>query len=237
MPAFQANAAMNQTRGGGGRLERGEVMPPPDVAGHPPGWSEASAEFVLEPGPGSRHRRSWLRALLQRVDEAAERADRSGQAVDLTIRIRPSAEPRVASAVHQDDALDEALRHARSRGAEQVARILKSPDMLTARAFGPLVGMSHETVNQKRKVGELLGLQGATRGYRFPRWQITDEGLPLPGLATLSEILGGGPWTLYRFLLSPHNELGGETAVEALKAGRLEAVTAVARNISLGVFA
>ena len=109
--------------------------------------------------------------------------------------------------------------------------------MLTAREFGPLVGMSHETVNQKRRSGELLGLQGATRGYRFPRWQITEEGLPLPGLATLSGILGGGPWTVYRFLSSPHNELGGETALCALRAGRAEAVAAVARNVAMGVFA
>jgi hypothetical protein len=198
------------------------------------------AEFVLKQKSVQtlQSRRAFVRKLLERVAEAANQAERSGEAVDLTIKVTPYAsEPAIPPASVNGDALDKALVAARARGAVRVAEILKSPDMLSAREFGPLVGMSHETVNQKRKVGEILGLQGATRGFRFPGWQVMPEGLPLPGLKTLFKTLGGDPWTVYRFLLQQHNELAGETALDALKAGRVEAVTGVARNIATGTFA
>jgi hypothetical protein len=118
-----------------------------------------------------------------------------------------------------------------------VAEILKSPDMLPGRAFASLIGASPETVNQKRKVGDLLGLEGATRGVRFPKWQVTDDGRPLPGLRSLFGILGGDPWTVFRFLTQKHNELAGETALQAMKAGRLKAVQDLARNLEAGAFA
>ncbi len=203
------------------------------------GVAESAAEFVITPGAAqtSRDRRAWVRALLKRVEDAADQAGRSGEAMDLTIRIRPAAEPATASPVSRGDALDRQLVAARARGAVRVAEILNAPDMICARDFGPLVGMSHETVNQKRRTGELLGLRGATRGYRFPIWQVTPQGLPLPGLKALFEMLGGDPWTVYRFLLARHNELAGETGLEALKAGRSETVLGAARNVSAGAFA
>ncbi|MDQ2860846.1 MAG: hypothetical protein M3T55_08985 [Pseudomonadota bacterium] len=204
------------------------------------GKSGVEAEFVLKQKSVQtlRNRPVFVRQLLERVAQAASEAERSGEAIDLTIKVTPDAsEAATTSTLVRGDSLDRALAEARGRGAFRVADILKSPDMLSARAFGPLVDMSHETVNQKRKAGEILGLTGATRGNRFPRWQVTQEGLPLPGLKTLFEALGGDPWTIYRFLLQRHNELAGETALDALKAGRVEAVAGVARNISQGAFA
>ncbi len=203
------------------------------------GVSETGSAFVVEPSaiqtPGDR--RAWIDALLERVQAASLQADRLGKAVDLTIHVKPSSGSGRTPAAGEVDALDQALAAARIRGAARIAEILKAPDMVTAREFGPLVGMSHETVNQKRKAGQILGLRGSTRGYRFPTWQVTPDGLPLPGLRTLFAILGEQPWTIHRFLLTQHNELSGETALEALKAGRLEAVFGVARNIAMGVFA
>lgn len=70
--------------------------------------------------------------------------------------------------------------------------------MRITRDFGPLIGASHETVNIKRKTGKVLGLEGAKRGVKDPRWQVTDAGLPLPGLAALFAALGKQPWTVYR---------------------------------------
>jgi hypothetical protein len=183
-------------------------------------------------------RRGDVSKLLERFADAASRAKRSGEAVDFTIKVTPDEEGVSIDAAPGDaDALDAALAAAKARGAVHVADILKAPDMLSARDFAPVAGMSHETVNQKRKTGELLGLQGATRGVRFPRWQVTDDGRPLPGLKVIFELLGGDPWTVYRFLTQRHNELAGKTALEALKKGRVEAVQGVARNISVGAFA
>jgi hypothetical protein len=135
------------------------------------------------------------------------------------------------------DALDQALVEARARGTTRVAEILRSPEMVTAREFGALIGASHETVNQKRKSGEVLALEGATRGLRYPKWQVTADGRLLPGLSDLFEALGGQPWTVYRFLLQRHGELAGETALDALKLNRVDQALAVARTVSEGAFA
>jgi hypothetical protein len=171
-----------------------------------------------------------VRKILEQIAAAMLQAERSGVAVTLTLEVPPGEGDLSV-------ALDAALAAARRRGAKQVATILKQPDMIPGRAFASLIGTSAETVNQKRKIGELLGLEGATRGVRFPIWQLTDDGRPLPGLRSLFEILGGDPWTVFRFLTQKHNEFAGETALKVMKAGRVEAVQAVARNLKAGVFA
>jgi len=172
--------------------------------------------------------------------DTAAKARRTGRSYVVSYVVTPDGKAeamaeRLADAP-ADDLLDGALARARSRGATRIVDILKGADMLTARDFGPLIGASHETVNIRRKRHEILGLQGATRGLRYPRWQVTDAGLPLPGLSELFQILGGQPWTVYRFLRTAHAELGGRTALEALKAGQVEAVLGAAQNQSSGAF-
>ena len=185
-----------------------------------------------------RPRERMVLRVLEVLAKATERARQSGDAVALTIRVTPrTAEPAITSAVVKHDALEGALIGARARGAQHVAEILKGPDMLSGREFALLIGTSPETVNQKRKIGELLGLEGATRGVRFPKWQITDDGRPLPGLKSIFEILGDDPWMVYRFLTQRHNELAGASGLDAMKSGRLEAVKNVAQNLKAGVFA
>lgn len=132
--------------------------------------------------------------------------------------------------------LENALAEARRRGEAKVAEMLKGYDMLTASNFARLIGASKETVNVKRRNGEVLGLQGATHTFKYPAWQVTDAGLPLPGLSRVFEILGQQPWVVYRFLRSEHAELGGRTALASLKLGLQEAVYAAADNQTNGVF-
>ncbi len=176
-----------------------------------------------------------VRELLTHYAGAVSRANHIGRPVEMTIQVLPS-KTRVETTT-QLDALDHALAAARARGASSVADILRSPDMVNARAFGELIGASHETVNQKRKAGAILGLEGATRGLRYPKWQIGHDGRLLPGLAELFRILGGEPWTVYRFLVQEHGELGGDTALASLKHERVKQALSAARNMTLGVFA
>ena len=113
-----------------------------------------------------------------------------------TIAIRVSPDGKAVEVVDRivekpaDGPLDAAIARAKARGAAKVTEILRQADMVTAREFGPLIGASHETVNIKRKRHEILGLEGATRGIKYPRWQITEAGMPLPGLARLFRALG-----------------------------------------------
>ncbi len=176
--------------------------------------------------------------LLSRYAEVTSQAERLGQPVEMIVTVDPAkAEPTIVAKPARGDALDRALTEARSRGAALVSDIMKGADMLTGRAFADLIGVSHETVNQKRKSNEVLALEGATRGLRYPKWQLTDDGHLLPGLRELFHELGGNSWTVYRFLRQGHAELGGETGLDALKRNHLDKVLAVARNISEGLFA
>jgi hypothetical protein len=196
---------------------------------------------VSSEGLSAIARKGSIDKILKGYIAVAKRAKKVGRPLDYTVRVSPDgdaklvAEP-VAAPVTESDALESALTAARERGQVKVAEILKGDDMLTASDFGSLIGASHETVNVKRGRGEVLGLQGATRAVRYPRWQVTDAGLPLPGLSRLFEVLGRQPWTVYRFLRTVHAELGGRTALDALKAGQQEAVLGVAQNQMNGVF-
>ncbi|MDF0522246.1 hypothetical protein P0R31_33950 [Bradyrhizobium yuanmingense] len=182
---------------------------------------------------GKRKKRTVLGKLLAGYADVAEKAARAGRAVEYTVRVTPEGD---AEPVAKPDPLDAALSAAKKRGEAKVAEILKGDDMLTASDFGSLIGASHETVNVKRRRGEVLGLQAATRAVRYPAWQVTDAGQLLPGLSSLFEMLGQQPWTVYRFLRTAHPELEGRTALDALKAGEEKAVLNVARNQMSGVF-
>lgn len=122
---------------------------------------------------------------------------------------------------------DHALTAARQRGGKRVAEILAEKDMLSADEMARLLGTSRMTVNTKRQNHQLLGLQGAKRGYRFPQWQIGEDGSPFKALPALFHLLGDSPWAVYRFLVQHHAELGGLTGREALVRGRsIEAIEA-----------
>lgn len=189
---------------------------------------------------GVAHRKRVLGKMISTYAEVAAKAKRTGRTFVISYVVTPDGKAEAVTGAPVEKAaggpLEGALARAKARGATKVADILKGADMLTARAFGPLIGASHETVNAKRKRHEVLGLQGATRGLKYPRWQVTADGRDLPGLPQLFEALGDQPWTVYRFLRAQHAELGGQTAVEALKAGRVEAVVDVAKNQAAGAF-
>lgn len=172
--------------------------------------------------------------------DAAAKAQRTGKDYIIAYRVSPDGKAvEVMDRIVEkpaDGPLDAAMARAKARGAAKVTEILRQADMVTAREFGPLIGASHETVNIKRKRHEILGLEGATRGVRYPRWQVTNTGMPLPGLARLFGVLGEQPWTVYRFLRTAHAELGGRTALDAMKAGQIDAVVKVAENHAAGAF-
>jgi hypothetical protein len=82
----------------------------------------------------------------------------------------------------------------------------------------------------------MLGLEGAKRGVRFPKWQIGDDGRLLGGLAQLFEALNGQPWAVYRFLLQESDSLGGRTGREIMRNGMVEQAVETARSIGRGDF-
>ena len=117
------------------------------------------------------------------------------------------------------DDLQNALAAARERGQHRVAEILSSNDMLSGEAFASLLKTTRMTINTKRKKHQVLALEGVTRGFRFPQWQIGQDGKPFSALPKLFEQLGNNSWAVYRFLAQHHPELDGLTGREALQRG------------------
>jgi hypothetical protein len=180
--------------------------------------------------------------LIEAYAEALEKSRLSGRSVRFEVDVRPhgtfgitefdvgSPDPEI------DDDLAGALDAARAWGRERVADILSGDDMLAADAFATLIGTSRMTVNVRRRNQQVLGLEGARRGYRFPAWQVGEDGKPFAALPALFERLGGLPWTVYRFLVQSHAELGGITGREALRRGQMARAIEAAESVARGDF-
>jgi hypothetical protein len=112
-------------------------------------------------------------------------------------------------------AAQSALKRAYEKGAVAAAAVLAGPDMLSSDQMAARLGISREAVHQKRRRGELLGLEGAKRGVRFPDWQIGVDGSPLSALPNLHAGLGS-PWAVFRFLTQRHPELDMCTGLMAV---------------------
>src|SRR6185312_345463 len=191
-----------------------------------------------------------MKSLLQRYWEAFAKSSEEGRQVSFRVDVDPSGSTKVtpvekalaenrttavAESEEPSSELENALAAARDRGRIRAAEILASEDMLSAEAFAELLGTTRMTVNTKRQNGQLLGLDGAKRGFRFPVWQLNREGKPYPELQVLQERLGGS-WAVFRFLVQPHGELDGLTGREALEHGKSKAVLAAAESIGRGDF-
>jgi hypothetical protein len=185
-----------------------------------------------------------VQALLQQYGQAISRSRTAGRRVSFRVDVDPEGEMVVTPveeeamavpALSEEDStadagLEQALAAARARGRSKAAEILGRADMLSADDFARLLGTTRVTVNTKRQNGQVLGLDGAKRGYRFPDWQLDSDGKPFAALPVLHERLGGA-WAVYRFLVQPHGELDGMTGLEALKRGRAEQTLAAAESI------
>src|SRR5260370_28967445 len=101
---------------------------------------------------------------------------------------------------------------ARERGVSRAVEILSGREMLSAAEFAKFIGVSREAVRGKHQRGEVLGLDGAKRGLRFPKWQVTSNGNLLPALPQLFKALGGDSWAAYRCLIHPHRRLQAASA-------------------------
>ncbi len=177
------------------------------------------------------------------VAEAVKRSRRLGKPINLIVTVNPRRQPtiRLMTAASPDKLkpapgdgggeLEAALAAARERGRARVADILDGTEMLSAEQFATLIGTSRVTVNAKRQNRQVLGLEGAKRGFRYPEWQIDEDGKPFDVLPALFVRLGGRPWTVYRFLVQHHSELDGLTGREALHRGLKAEVLETAESV------
>jgi hypothetical protein len=186
--------------------------------------------------------RNFMGALMETYSAAVEKSRQTGRAVSFIVDVGPRGKPTISLAEDgstkaaepvagaSEEELAAALAVARDRGQARVAEILRGRDMLSAEEFAELIGTSRVTVNAKRQNHQVLALEGAKRGYRFPSWQVGEDGKPFSALPELFDRLGGNPWTVYRFLVQRHPELDDLTGREALSRGRTAEVLEVAES-------
>lgn len=195
----------------------------------------------------------FKKVLLERYQEAVARSRKFGHRVSFRVEVDPSAGAPTITPVEEqpigsgdafpianrgkpDAELDAALAEARERGRKRVAEIVAGEDMLSADAFAKLLGTSRVTVNAKRQSGQVLGIDGAKRGFRFPVWQLDKNGRPFGALPALHAMLGNSAWAVYRFLASRHGALDGRTGLRALQQGDDASVLAAAEGLARGDF-
>lgn len=187
-------------------------------------------------------RKSDVRAIMEVLSDRISESRKSGRATGFFVEVNPNGQPRVKADRPQskpaasggEDDLQSALAAARERGCLRAAEILNGEEMLPADAFAELLGVSRVTINAKRQRHEVLALDGAKRGFRFPAWQVDENGKPFAAIPQLFERLGDSPWTVYRFLVQHHPELEGRTALELLRRGRAEEVLEAAESVASG---
>lgn len=191
--------------------------------------------------------------LIERYKDAMKQSRRIGRPMSFRVDVDPETDEPTVSPLQEGRSaeaapfpVDEvgdlnpetklALSAARERGRLRAAEILSGEEMVNAEAFAHLLGTTRATINAKRQSGQILGLNGAKRGYRFPIWQLDSDGRPFEALPELFDRLGKSPWAVYRFLTSPHSELNGRTGLETLRRGRASSALEVAESISRGDF-
>ncbi|KUM25556.1 XRE family transcriptional regulator [Mesorhizobium loti] len=196
---------------------------------------------------------NFKKVLLERYQEAVARSHKLGHRVSFRVEVDPAAGAQTITPVEEqatvaddrfpvedtgtpDTELVAALAEARKRGRKRVAEIVAGEDMLSADAFAKLLGTSRVTVNAKRQSGQVLGINGATRGFRFPIWQLDKDGRPFRALPALHAMLGNSAWAVYRFLVSRHGALNGRTGLRALQLGKDDLVLAAAEGLARGDF-
>lgn len=195
----------------------------------------------------------FKKVLLERYQEAIARSRKIGHRVSFRVEVDPAADAQTITPVEEqpldsddvfavedtrepDPELESALAAARERGRKRVAEIVAGEDMLSADAFAKLLGTSRVTVNAKRQSGQVLGIDGAKRGFRFPVWQLDKDGRPFGALPALHAMLGNSAWAVYRFLAARHGALDGRTGLRALQQGDDASVLAAAEGMARGDF-
>jgi len=199
----------------------------------------AVESIVVEEGVWDSMNKAEVQAVkkvVNLVSEARESSESKTPGVRLVVGLDP--ERRIPTFEIEDagtepsgsNDLDAALAGARERGVSRAVEILSGREMLSAADFAKFIGVSREAVRAKHQRREVLGLQGAKRGQRFPKWQVTPNGKLLPDLPQLFKLLGGDSWTVYRFLIQHHPELEGDTALSALLRRKVDKVLAAAED-------
>lgn len=100
---------------------------------------------------------------------------------------------------------------------------------LSTSEVAELLGVSPQAVLDRLRDGDLVGLKDG-REWRIPMWQVNasaERGF-VPAIAGLRRLFPGGVVSLSRWATTPNVDLDGVAPADALAAGRVQEVIAVA---------
>jgi biotin operon repressor len=100
----------------------------------------------------------------------------------------------------------------------------------TAEEVAEFLGITRQAVDKRRTQGQLIGLTQGRRGYAYPAFQFED-GKTLQGLDRVVDALRDhDPWMQLIFFVNGDDRSGGESGLEVLRAGRVDAVALAAEG-------
>jgi hypothetical protein len=103
-----------------------------------------------------------------------------------------------------------------------------SGGVISSGKVAELLNVSRQAVDKRRAANQLLALTQGRRGYSYPTFQFED-GKTLNGLEeVLRNLRALDPWMQLRFFTSPHERLGNETPIDALRSGKVNDVVRAA---------
>lgn len=118
----------------------------------------------------------------------------------------------------------------RMRGAIARRELLEQDGgVLNPSSVAELLGISRQSVGQRRAANRLLGIEGP-RGYVYPAWQFEGADM-VEGFVEILELLKHeSSWTKLIFFLSHDQAIGGKRPIDLLRKGKLDPVRRAART-------
>ena len=121
--------------------------------------------------------------------------------------------------------INDPLRSLRLKGIEAKNALLKKEGgVITSHQAAELLGISRQAIDKRRKQGNLLAVSVGRRGYFYPVWQFSDDGV-LPGFEPVMNILKDyDPWMKMIFMLNANHGLNNRSPLEKMREGDLDNV-------------
>lgn len=149
-----------------------------------------------------------------------------GAPSDYATLLHALEEPEALEALQQEDR----LAAARLRGLHARAQLFEAEGgTLPVDEVAKILGITRQAVDKRRRAGRLLALQTGRRGYAYPLWQFTADGVLAGFEETLAALRHHDPWTQAAFFLSGNLYLDGESPLSALRRGHVSAVRRAAQ--------
>ncbi|MHB0877268.1 MAG: hypothetical protein ACYC5O_14620 [Anaerolineae bacterium] len=192
---------------------------------------DAARAHTLEQRNDARER--FISQAVQAVVRLADRADAETLAEALRqtspVDVLVTALLRQLGSLGAEGSAAHPLTGALLRGQLAKRRLLEAGGgTLSSAEVARLLGVSRQTVNNRRLKGRLIGVPSTRGDYEYPAWQFADGGV-LPGLErVLMALRDHHPWTQLSYMLNPDSRLGDRTPLEVLRQGRADDVVAAA---------